>query len=53
MSELEEVSIEEEEVNLIETALGIEFFGNPDEASIEQVEVLAQSLQEIFNALNG
>jgi hypothetical protein len=52
VSELEEVSIEEE-VNLIETALGIELFGNPDEASIEQVEVLAQSLQEIFNALNG
>ena len=52
VSELEEISCEEE-VNLIEASLALELFGNPDEASQEELAVLAQSLQETFNALNG
>jgi hypothetical protein len=52
VSELEEVSCEEE-ISLIETSLAIEFFGNPNEASPEELADLAQSLRETFNALNG
>ena len=52
VSELEEASCEEE-VNLISTSLAIDFFGNPDEASPEELAVLAQGLQDTFNALNG
>jgi hypothetical protein len=52
VSELEVASCEEE-VNLIEASLAIEFSGYPDEASPEELAVLTQSLQDTFNALNG